>query len=160
MTYPALLPLALAPAALASDTPRGAVTLTRAGALFTDLENQLLGAMQDRDRSPVEALFDEGFAALDPAGPSLRRSNLVAAALSMDIQEFRDRELTVREFPNTSVVSFSLSLVASPSRSGGAFFVVDVWTKSAEGWLFSQRYVARTSLEPTAGGPLLRSPLR
>jgi hypothetical protein len=130
-----LVVLAMLSPALAQDRApagRGApgqTTLTRGASKYQALESRLIQALQDRSGSQLDQILGSDFEvwSAERSGPTSRQ-DWQKAAFAMRVQASRMRDLTVREFGETAIVSFLLQ--GDPAVIGApTVFVVDVWTQ-------------------------------
>jgi len=126
--------------------PRRVVTTTRLVALFSELENQWMQAVQHKDGSALARLLGDDFQLWTPEtnGPT-PREDWQKQAFSRRLTSFHFREMAVRSLrEDSAIVSFALS---ESVQSGGklkveAFFVVDIWSKQADQWMCTDRYAS------------------
>ncbi len=120
------------------------VTRTRLVALYTDLEAQLAAAAQKQDHPKLEQLLGDDFEqwSPEPPGDPVPREDWIAAYHPTNAGT---RQMAVRAFPDTDVVSFVLHQQGTfgDNEASGDFFVVDVWRHEEKGAKLSSRYIAR-----------------
>jgi len=130
-----LLCSAAAPAQDAAPAARGAGAgmATRSVAQYTDLEQQLLQAQQDRDRTAAQQLLAEDFEVRGPEdADAIPGTQWLDRRMQDRPGSSRIQDLSVREFGDVATVSF---LQHSQGGVGGAAlptftYVVDVWRQS------------------------------
>jgi hypothetical protein len=117
-----------------APTGRGAAgqtTLTRSASRYQDLEIRLIQALQDRSDSTLNQLLANDFEewSAERSGATSKRA-WRQAAFAMRVQPSVVRDLTVREFGDTAVVSFLLEAEPTGRDAPATAFVVDIWTRS------------------------------
>ena len=153
----AILMLALSCAACAQDAaPTGGrpapsthiVTRTRTVAIFDDLEQQLMAAVQKKDKVKLTELATDDFElrrASDPATPEPRDAWIANDLPTYELKDFRFTKMAVHLFnEDTAVVSMNYWQNATMHGKDGSgdYFLVDVWTKHNNNWKLSVRYVS------------------
>jgi ketosteroid isomerase-like protein len=126
------------------QAPRRVVTTTRLVAVFSELENQWLQAVQHKDEAALTHLLGEDFQEWMPqaSGP-LPREEWQQLAFAKRLSSFRFRQMAVRSVnEDAAVVSFVLS---QSVQSGGKiaaedYFVVDIWSQKSDHWVCTDRY--------------------
>jgi len=122
------------------------VTRTRLVALYSDLEAQLAAAAQKQDRAKLEQLLGDDFEqwSPEPPGDPVPREDWLAAYHPTSAAT---RQMAVRAFPDTDVVSFVLRQQAKfgENEASGDFFVVDVWRHEEKGQKLASRYISRAA---------------
>ena len=139
----------------AQDAPHHVVTRTRTVALFSDLETQLMIAFEKKDKAAIQKLITDDFElrlSSDPGTPEPGDDWIVKELPTYDLHDFRISDMAVHTYGDTAIVSMSSfeDAVIHGKRSRGNFFVVDVWTKSADNWKLAVRYVAPAETMPAA----------
>jgi hypothetical protein len=126
------------------------VTKTRLVAIFSDLENQLFQAVQNKDHAGVDAILAEDFQLWTPRPPGdpVPREDWQKQSLAENLNEFRIEQMAARSLEeNATVVSFVLSKTVEragkPSLQN--YFVVDLWQKAEDKWMLSDRYASQLS---------------
>jgi len=122
------------------------VTATRWVTLFTGLEKQLLGSIQQKDAAGIDRFLMDSFEIWMPGGDPVSREEWSRAILGgYTLKSFRISQMSVRDFGDTEVVKFMRSQQAEfqGKDDSGDFFVVDIWRKAGDGWKLSDRYVAK-----------------
>jgi len=126
--------------------PRRVVTTTRLVALFSELENQWMQAVQHKDASGLARLLGDDFQLWTPvaSGP-VPGEDWEKQALARSLTSFHFRQMAVRSLGEDNVaVSFVLS---ESVQSGGKpkveeHFVVDIWSKKGDQWVCTDRYAS------------------
>jgi len=128
------------------------ITATRQVAIFTDLEKQLLRAIQSKDQAGLSKLVSEDCFIEMPDADPLPCDNWMTSVLSKDyvLKTFGVRQLSVTDGPDSSVVKFDRVQESSfkGKPDGGEFFVVDIWKKTGDAWKLASRYVSKVSSVP------------
>ncbi len=131
------------------DSSRRVVTTTRLVAVFSDLEKQWLQAVQRKDEAALTGLLGEDFEVWTPQnnGP-ITREQWLKQNLAQELQAFRFRQMAARSLSDDKVVT---NFVLSESVQSGIktavqnYFVVDIWSKTGERWVCTDRYVSSLS---------------
>jgi len=131
--------------------PGHTIITTRLVATFSDLEEQWLTAVQKRDAAVLDRLLGDEFEVWTaaPPGAPMPREDWQAQAFSSQVASFRISQMAVRGVSeDIAIASFVLQETISDQgkESHHRSFIVDVWTKTREGWLCTDRY---TSEVPT-----------
>ena len=121
---------------------------------FTRLENRLMKAFADQDRSTLDALLTADFelrTARSRGEITDRAEWLQAATSKYKIRSFHISRLTVRLLGNSAIVNFFYKQEASFGRDdlSGDFFIVDLWQKSND-WKLAARYSVGPRVIPKA----------
>ena len=136
-------------------TPGRIVTTTRLVAIFSQLENQWLKAVQEKDQATLDRLLGEEFQAWKPMADPIPREDWVKQAFADKLASFRTQHMAVRGLNNDiSVASFVLTQTTEQGKKPTTqqYFVVDVWQKTAGGWQATDRYISqlKNASVPTA----------
>ena len=156
MRLTAALLLALTFTAFAQDAPHHIVTRTRTVALFSDLETQLMTAFEKKNKAAIQKLITDDFElrlSSDPATPVPGADWIASELPTYDLHDFRISGMAVHMYgESTAIVSMSSweDAVIHGKASKENFFVVDVWTKSADTWKLAVRYLAPAENKPAA----------
>jgi hypothetical protein len=139
--------------------PGRIITATRQVTQFSGLEDQLLQAVQQKDRTAVEALLDTTYEVWSSQTPGIPipREDWIEEALSSGLSNWRLGAMAVRTFgADVAVASFALTETVSGKQR--THFIVDVWTGSGQDWKCAVRYAARTTtpLSKKPGKPAKR----
>lgn len=139
------------------QSPGHIVTRTRTVAIFSDLEERLMAAVQKKDQATLSALFADDFElrnASDPATP-VPRDAWLAALTASDLRDFRISQMAVHLYDETtaavSMHYWQNALVEGKERASNAF-VVDIWRKSGNDWKLAVRYCSSTA-PPSSANP-------
>jgi ketosteroid isomerase-like protein len=127
-------------------SPGRIVTTTRLVAIFSQLENQWLKAVKDKDQSTLDSLLADDFQVWMPMSDPVPREDWIRQAESEKPASFRIEHMAVRDLGNdTAIASFVLAQTMERDKSAVSeqHFVVDVWRKSATGWQATDRYMSR-----------------
>ena len=129
---------------------RRIVTKTRLQAVFGDLENQWLEAVQAKDKVVLDKLLAETFEVWSPTqGDPIPLEDWRQQAFAHPPQGFQILQMAVRAVKeDVAVVSFVLRQNFTEAGKG-AWFVVDVWIKDGDTWRCTDRYLS----EVPAGKP-------
>jgi len=137
------------------------VTKTRLIAIFSDLEDQLFRAEQNKNHGGFDTILAEDFQLWTPAPPGdpIPRADWLSQSLAENLKDFRIQQMAARSVEeNATVVSFVLSksVAHAGKTSVQNYFVVDLWQKSDDKWKLSERYASQfsgVSLRPSRPKP-------
>lgn len=121
-------------------------TATRLVTIFSNLENQLMDALVANNTEGATRLVAGDFSQwtpTPPGDPTAREAWLKTDR--RDMGDFRIRQMSVKDLGDHAVVNFVLT------ATGKAWFVVDVWRKSASDWQLEARYLSPTDPTPFKG---------
>jgi len=128
------------------------MTATRQVTLFTDLENQLLQAVQKKDQARLKVMLEDDFEIAMPDADPLAGEDWVDSVMDKDfsLKSFFIRQMSVADQGACAVVKYQRVQQASwkGMNSSGEFFVVDLWKKSGDTWKLVNRYVAKLRALP------------
>ncbi|HKD81826.1 MAG TPA: nuclear transport factor 2 family protein [Candidatus Angelobacter sp.] len=129
-------------------TPR-IITATRQVSIFTDLERQLLTAIQKKDKQALQGLVTDDYVLEMPNADPLAGEDWTDSVLSKDfaLKSFQVRQMSVADLGQTAVVKFDRLQRATykGKDDSGEFFVVDLWKKNGDAWKLANRYVSKVS---------------
>lgn len=132
-------------------TPR-IITATKQVTMFTGLENQMLQAVQKKDKAALEAMLTDEFAIEVPDADQLAGDDWVDSVMAKDfnLKSFVIRQMSVTDLGDSAVVKYDRIQESTykGKPDGGEFFVVDLWKKSGDTWKLANRYVAKVSSTP------------
>ena len=128
------------------------ITATRQVVIFTDLETQLLRAIQAKDQAGLSKLVSEDCIIEMPDADPLTGEDWMKTVMAKDyaLKSFVLRQFSVADEGDAAVVKFDRVQQSSfkGKPDGGEFFVVDLWKKSGDSWKLANRYVAKISSVP------------
>jgi hypothetical protein len=128
------------------------VTATRQVVIFTDLETQLLRAIQSKDQVGLSKLVSDDCVIEMPDADPLPCDDWMKSVLSKEyaLKTFVVRQLSVADGADLMVVKFDRVQQSSfkGKPDGGEFFVVDVWKKDGADWKLASRFVSKVSSVP------------
>src|SRR6478609_8124589 len=134
-------------------TPR-IVTATRQVTMFSDLEIQLLKAVQKKDKAALESMLTEDCIIEMPEGDPLAGDEWVASVMAKDftLKSFAMRNVFAVDLGNAAVVKFERrqDAINKGHADSGQFFVVDVWKKDGDTWKLANRFVSKSSATSAA----------
>lgn len=129
-------------------TPR-IITATKQVSIFTGLENQLLQAVQKKDKAAAQAMLSDDLIIEMPDADPLPGDDWLDSVMAKEytLKSFVVRQMSAIDLGNAVVVKFDRLQEASlkGQADGGEFFVVDVWKKSGDSWKLANRYVSKVS---------------
>jgi len=133
-------------------TPR-IVTATRQVTMFSDLEIQLLKAVQKKDKAALESMLTEDCIIEMPDADPLAGDEWVDSVMAKDftLKSFAMRNVFAVDLGNAAVVKFERrqDAISKGKADTGEFFVVDVWKKDGDAWKLANRFVSKTNSEPS-----------
>lgn len=131
-----------------SLTPR-IITATKQVSIFNGMENQLLKAIQKKDKAAAQAMLSEDLYIEMPDADPLPGDDWLDSVLAKDytLKSFVVRQMSAIDLGDAVVVKFDRIQEATSKGKpdGGEFFVVDVWKKSGDTWKLTNRYVSKVS---------------
>lgn len=124
------------------------VTKTRLVAIFSDLENQLFQAVQNRDHAAVDTILSDDFQLWTPTPPGdpVPREDWLKQSFAESFKDFRIQQMAARSVEeNATVVSFVLSKTVERAGKPSVqnYFVVDLWQRAEATWKLSDRYASQ-----------------
>lgn len=129
-------------------TPR-IITATKQVSLFNGLENQLLRAVQKKDKATAQAMLSDDLYIEMPDADPLPGDDWLDSVLAKDytLKSFVVRQMSAIDLGNAVVVNFDRLQEATfkGQEDNGEFFVVDVWKKDGDTWKLASRNVAKVS---------------
>ncbi|MGZ4873471.1 MAG: nuclear transport factor 2 family protein [Candidatus Angelobacter sp.] len=133
-------------------TPR-IITATKQVTIFTGLENQLLQAVQKKDKAAAQAMLSADLIIEMPDADPLGGDDWLDSVTAKDyaLKSFVVRQMSATDLGNAVVVKFDRLQEASSKgqADSGEFLVVDVWKKDGDNWKLANRYVAKVSSQPS-----------
>jgi len=128
------------------------ITATRQVSIFTDLEKQLLKAVQAKDEAALKNLVGDDCMIEMPDADPMSGDDWIASVLGKDyvLKSFSVRQVSALDQGDFVVIKFDRVQQATykGAPEGGEFFVVDVWKKNGESWKLANRYVSKVSSVP------------
>ncbi|HXO39736.1 MAG TPA: nuclear transport factor 2 family protein [Candidatus Acidoferrum sp.] len=129
------------------------ITATKQVAIFTDLERQLLQAVQKKDKATLQALLTDDFTIEMPDADPLPSDEWLDSVTAKDysLKSFVVRQMSVADLGDAAVVKFERLQDAAfkGQPDSGEFFAVDLWKKNGDSWKLANRYVAKVSSQPS-----------
>ncbi|HET8890897.1 MAG TPA: nuclear transport factor 2 family protein [Candidatus Angelobacter sp.] len=129
-------------------TPR-IVTATRQVTMFSDLEIQMLKAVQKKDKGALEAMLTDDCVITMPNADPLPGDEWVDSVMAKDftLKSFAMRDVLAIDLGNAVVVKFDRrqEAISKGQPENGEFFVVDVWKKEGDAWKLANRFVSRNA---------------
>ena len=124
-------------------------TATRQVALFTNLETQMLLAVQKKDQPALTAMLTDDFAVDMPNADRMAGEDWLDSVMSKDfaLEKFGVHQMSVIDLGNAAIVKYERLQQATQkgANENGEFFVVDLWKKDGDKWKLAGRYVSKTS---------------
>ena len=129
-------------------TPR-IVTATRQVTMFSDLEIQMLKAIQKKDKSTLAAMLTDDCIIAMPNADPLPGDEWVDSVMAKDftLKSFALRDVLAIDLGNAVVVKFDRrqETTSKGQPENGQFFVVDVWKKDGDAWKLANRFVSQSA---------------
>jgi hypothetical protein len=133
-------------------TPR-IITATKQVSIFTGMENQLLKAVQKKDKAAAQAMLSDDLMIEMPDADPLPGDDWLDSVMAKDytLKSFVVRQMSAIDLGDAVVVKFDRLQEATSAghADSGEFFVVDVWKKSGDTWKLASRYVSKVSSQPS-----------
>lgn len=124
-------------------------TATRQVATFTNLETQMLQAVQKKDKATLAAMLTDDFALEMPDADRTAGEDWVDSVMAKDftLEKFGVRQMSVNDLGNAAIVKFDRLQKATykGANANGEFFVVDLWKKDGDTWKLVSRFVSKVS---------------
>ena len=128
-------------------TPR-IVTATRQVTMFSDLEIQMLKAVQKKDKAALQAMLADDCLIGMPNADPLPGDEWVDSVMAKDftLKSFAMRDVFAVDLGNAVVIKFDRrqDAINKGKAESGQFFVVDVWKKDGDAWKLANRFVSKT----------------
>lgn len=124
-----------------SQKPARIVTTTRLVAIFSELETQLINAIQKKDQSALDHLLSDDFQVWKPMSDPVPKEDWIREAELQKSASFRIEHMAVRGL-NEQISIASFVLIPTTSQNAEQYFVVDVWQKTADIWRVTDRYIS------------------
>ena len=129
--------------AAASDGGMGRIpTVTRLVRMFSELEGNLIKAVEKQDAKAVAQLLSDDFEMRVGAMPGnpIPRAAWIRQSFAEPKSSSLLTQMAVHDFGKTAVVSFSRRIKDANSDTERNIFIVDIWTQAAGEWKLSVRY--------------------
>jgi Domain of unknown function (DUF4440) len=147
--------LSLATPAISQSTgnqpPGQILTPTRQVTLFSDLENQLMHALQKKDAAALQRLLDEDFEISEATRSNpIAHEELIDALPALNLESFLIRRMSAHDFSETVSVDFVASAKGDFGGKdvSGQYYIVDLWRKSGDSWRLAVRYLSKITSRP------------
>jgi ketosteroid isomerase-like protein len=121
------------------------VMVTREVKQFSDLEHDLIAAMNAKDAEGMKQLLTDDFALHfgNNPGDSTNRTEMIAQATAGRTLPLHLEYMSALDYGGVAIVSFSWNLDGVDGEaSSGKVFVVDTWKKIDEHWKLAARYAS------------------
>jgi ketosteroid isomerase-like protein len=136
------------------------ITATKQVTIFTGMEQQMLQAVQRKDKAGLEAMLADDFTIEMPNADPLPGDDWLDSVMAKDyaLKSFVVRQMSVADLGDAAVVKFDRIHEATSKghADSGEFFVVDLWKKSGDSWKLANRYVAKVGSQPS----ILKAPIK
>jgi hypothetical protein len=127
------------------------ITATKQVAIFTGLENQLLQAVQKKDKAAAQAMLSDDLVIEIPDADPLPGDDWLDSVTAKDyaLKSFMIRQMSAVDLGTAAVVKYERiqEAVFKGKADSGEFFVVDVWKKNGDNWKLANRYVAKVGAQ-------------
>ena len=124
-------------------------TATRQATLFTNLETQMLLAVQKKDQTALAAMLTDDFAVEMPNADRMAGEDWVNSVMAKDfaLEKFGVHQMSVIDLGNAAVVKYERLQQATQqgANENGQFFVIDLWRKDGDKWKMANRYVSKVN---------------
>ena len=129
------------------------ITATKQVSMFTGMENQLLQAVQKKDKAAAQAMLSDDLMIEMPDADPLPGEDWLDSVMAKDytLKSFVVRQMSAIDLGNAVVVKFDRIQEATSKghADSGEFFVVDLWKKDGDNWKLASRYVSKVSSQPS-----------
>jgi ketosteroid isomerase-like protein len=134
-----------------SGNPR-VMTATRQVTVFGALEQQLLFAVQKKDKAALASMLAENFVVQMPDADTLAAEDWMDSVMDKGfiLKSFGITNVSATDFGDVVIVKFNRAQQATfnGNNESGEFFVVDAWKKSEDTWKLANRYVVKLKTLP------------
>jgi len=128
------------------------ITATKQVSMFSGMENQLLQAVQKKDKAAAQGMLSDDLIIEMPDADPLPGDEWLDSVMAKDytLKSFVVRQMSAIDMGDAVVVKFDRiqDAIFKGKPDGGEFFVVDVWKKNGDAWKLANRYVAKVGSEP------------
>jgi len=132
-------------------TPR-LITATKQVTMFTGLENQMLQAVQKKDKAALGSIVTDDCSIHLPDADSMAGDDWIDSVMNKDfvLKKFLIRQMSVADLGTSAVVSYDRVQESSyqGKPDGGEFYVVDLWKQDGGTWKLSDRFVSKVGTTP------------
>jgi len=133
-------------------TPR-IITATKQVSIFTEMENQLLRAIQKKDKAAAQAMLSDDLNIEMPDADPLPGDDWLDSVMAKDytLKSFVVRQMSAIDLGTAVLLKFNRlqEAVLKGKADSGEFFVVDLWKKDGDNWKLANRYVSKVSSQPS-----------
>ncbi len=128
------------------------ITATRQVSIFTNLETEMLKAIQARDQAGLGNLVGDDCMIEMPDSDPLPAADWISSVVSKDftLKSFQVRQVSALDQGDFVLVKYDRVQQATykGAPENGEFFVIDLWKKSGDSWKLANRYVAKVNTVP------------
>ena len=128
------------------------VTRTRLVTEFSQLQSQWLDAVRKKDSTTLDKLLADEYQVWTPTrSDPIPRDEWQEQAFRKELKSDRFRDMAVRAVTETvAVESFLLEeeVLRAGKASAERYFVVNVWTKTGDGWRCTDTYISPVAITP------------
>ncbi|HET9184064.1 MAG TPA: nuclear transport factor 2 family protein [Candidatus Angelobacter sp.] len=134
-----------------SLTPR-IITATRQVTMFSGLEQQMLHAVQNKDKAALGSMLTDDCAINMPDSDAMDCADWIDSVMNKDfvLAKFVLRQMSVADLGTAAVVSYDRVQDSKyqGKPDGGEFYVIDLWKKDGNAWKLANRYVSKVGSSP------------
>jgi predicted glycosyl hydrolase (DUF1957 family) len=117
--------------------------------MFTELETQMLRAVQKKDKKALQAMLTDGFGIEMPDANRIEGEDWLDSIMAQGftLARFGVAQVSLTDLGNAAVVKYVRIQEASfnGTSDNGEFLVVDLWNKDGNTWKLSNRHVCKVS---------------
>lgn len=128
------------------------ITATKQVTMFTALENQMLQAVQKKDKAALGSMMTDDCSIHLPDADPMPGDDWIGSVMNKDfaLKKFLIRQMSVADLGTSAVVSYDRVQESSyqGKPDGGEFYVVDLWKQDGGTWKLSDRFVSKVGTTP------------
>jgi ketosteroid isomerase-like protein len=128
------------------------ITATKQVTMFTGLENQMLQAVQKKDKAALASMVTDDCSIHLPDADPMPGDDWIGSVMNKDfaLKKFLIRQMSVADLGTSAVVSYDRVQESSyqGKPDGGEFYVVDLWKQDGGTWKLSDRFVSKVGTTP------------
>ena len=148
-----------AASASASEGSAGRIpTVTRLVRMFSEMEGNLVQAVEKRDKQAVSKMLSDDFEMRIGATPGdpIPRAAWMQQSFAEPKSSSIIEQMAVHDFGKVAVVSFLWKMQIEKSAGVHEISIVDIWTQGPDNWKLTVRYAGPTG---TVASPLPGVPM-
>ena len=128
------------------------ITATKQVTMFTGLENQMLQAVQKKDKAALASMVTDDCSIHLPDADPMPGDDWIGSVMNKDfaLKKFLIRQMSVADLGTSAVVSYDRVQESTyqGKPDGGEFYVVDLWKQDGNTWKLSDRFVSKVGTTP------------